>query len=76
MRTTAKIKLTGKRPEGNPPHDQVGLEFHADYDDDRNKEWSKYTPALSLHMTVKPEVAERFEVGQAFTLVFEPEASE
>ena len=79
MRTTAKIKLTSKHliTRGAPPVvDEVGLQFHADYDDDRNQEWAKYTPALSVAMTVLPEVAERFEVGQAFTLTFEPEVSE
>ena len=75
---TAKIKVTGKTPfkirkDGEDVLDQVGLGFNADYDDGRNKEWSKYTPAISVTMTVKPEVAEHFEMGQAFTLTFTPD---
>ncbi len=72
-RVTAKVKLTGKTTyaEGTE-NEQVKLDFTPDYDDGRNKEWSLYTPALSLSMTVKPSVAEQFEPGQAFTLVFEP----
>lgn len=67
MKTTAKVRLTSKQDSG----DQVALTFYADYQDDRNKEWAKYTPALSLNMTVLPEVAERFEVGKPYTLTFE-----
>lgn len=68
--TTAKVKLMTK-PE--PVDGQVALQFYADYADGRNKEWAKYTPALSLTMTVKEEVAEHFANGQAFTLTFTPE---
>jgi hypothetical protein len=70
MNTTAKIKVTGKTPVTDG---QTILNFGADYADDRNKEWSKYTPALSLGMTVLDSVAERFELGQSFTLTFTPE---
>lgn len=49
------------------------LRFFPDYDDGRNKEWAAATPALSLTMTVKPEVAERFEVGAHYTLTFSQE---
>lgn len=64
---SAKIKLQGK----NENNDQVTLTFVPDYADDRNKEWAKYTPALSLSLSVLPEVAERFEEGAAYTLLFE-----
>ena len=70
MSITAKIKVTGKTPH---PDGQTSLNFGADYSDDRNKEWSKYTPALSVGMAVLDSVAEHFEVGQAFTLTFIPE---
>lgn len=66
---SAKIKLQSK----TNCNDQVTLQFVPDYDDERNKEWAKYTPALSLSMTVLPEVAERFEAGAAYTLLFEQE---
>lgn len=68
---TAKVKCTRHEPN---PHDdsQVLLEFQPDYNDGRNKEWSKYTPALSLTMTVKAEVAENFELLAPYTLQFVP----
>lgn len=69
MSINAKIKLSNKADI----HDgQVALVFGADYNDGRNKEWSKYTPALSLSMTVLESVAEKFEVGKAYTLTFTP----
>jgi predicted RNA-binding protein with PIN domain len=69
---TAKVKLGNKvvQAEGTE-HEQVQLVFSADYADGRNKEWSRYTPSLSLTMSVLPEVADRFEPGQAYTLTFE-----
>lgn len=70
MAITAKIRVSSKTPQGDG---QTSLNFFADYEDGRNKEWAKYTPALSLGMTVLDSVAERFEVGQAFTLTFEAE---
>lgn len=70
MNITAKIKVTGKTPVTDG---QTNLNFQADYSNDRNKEWAKYTPALSLGMSVLDSVAENFEVGQAFTLTFIPE---
>lgn len=79
MSVTAKVKLTGKTPftvkdkdTGEETVEQVGLGFAADYDDGRNKEWSKYTPTLSVTMTVLPEVAERFTAGAPYTLTFTP----
>lgn len=69
MVITAKVKVSGKTPLTDG---QTSLHFAADYADDRNKEWAKYTPALSLGMTVLDSVAEHFETDQAFTLIFEP----
>lgn len=54
---TAKIKLESKQEQGG----QVLLTFAPDY-----------APGLSLTMGVKDEVAERFEVGGAYTLTFTP----
>ena len=53
--------------------DQVSIGMNADYSDGRNKEWAKYTPALSVNISVKPELAHLFPMGQAFTLTFEAE---
>lgn len=52
--------------------DEVALEFHADYSDNRNAAWARATPALSVHMTVLPEVAADFTAGAAYTLTFTP----
>lgn len=64
---TAKIKLNSKSESSDG---QVQLNFGADYADERNKEWAKYTPGLSLTMTVLDEVADKFEQGAAYTLTF------
>lgn len=71
---TAKITCQTKdvQAEGTP-HEQVLLTFVPDYNDGRNKEWAKFTPALSLTMGVMPEVAEPFEQGAHYTLTFTPE---
>jgi hypothetical protein len=68
---TAKVYLN-KRQDLNDG--QTSLMFVPDYNDVRNREWALYTPALSLNMTVKSELAAQFgEIGRAFTLHFEPE---
>lgn len=68
---TAKVQISRRHEISDG---QVQLEFQADYDDGRNKEWAKYTPGLSINMTVKPEVAHHFPDGAAFKLTFEQEA--
>jgi hypothetical protein len=50
---------------------QVALGFNADYSDERNKAWAKYTPGLSVQMHVTEEVAEKFEQGGRYLLTFE-----
>ena len=70
MNTTAKIKVTSKTPNTDG---QTNLNFGADYSDDRNKEWAKYTPIINVTMVVLDSVAEHFYVGQPFTLTFTPE---
>lgn len=67
---TAKIKVTSKSPSGEGDDRQVAVSFIADYADGRNKEWSRYTPSLSVSMTLKGAVADQFEVGDTFTLQF------
>lgn len=63
---TAKVKVTNNTVQG----DYASLSFNADYADDHNKAWAYATPSLSLSMTVLPEVADHFPMGQAFTLTF------
>ncbi len=68
---TAKVLCQHKNESGEDDKRQVVVSFLPDYQDGRNKEWSLYTPALSLSMTLKGEVADRFEQGKAYTLTFE-----
>ena len=68
MKTTAKVFLHQKIDASDG---QVQLLFNADYNDGRNKEWAKYTPALSLSMTVIDSVADQFDVSGKYTLTFE-----
>lgn len=70
---TAKVTCHLKNETGEGDARQTQVSFLPDYADGRNKEWSLYTPSLSLSMTLKGAVADRFEVGKAYTLVFEPE---
>jgi hypothetical protein len=67
---TAKIVCTSKTESGEGDNRQVVVGFSPDYQDGRNKEWSLYTPALSLSMTLKGDVADRFEPSKAYTLQF------
>jgi hypothetical protein len=68
---TAKIVCQGKTVTGEGDDRQAALIFHPNYaNGEKNKEWARFTPELSLNMTVKGSVGDRFEVGQAFTLQF------
>ena len=55
---------------------QSVLHFNADYNDERNKAWAKYTPALSLTMNVIDSVAEHFEQGKQYLLTLEVQTAE
>jgi len=67
---TAKVFCSSKVESGEGEQRQVVVTFAPDYADGRNKEWSLYTPALSLSMTLKGDVADRFEPSKAYTLQF------
>lgn len=67
---TAKIVCQNKQESGEGDDRQVNVSFLPDYNDGRNKEWARYTPGLSLTMGLKGAVADRFEVGKAYTLQF------
>jgi hypothetical protein len=62
---TARIKVQHK--EGDDP---VQVTFLPDYAQGRNAEWASATPALSLSMTMRREVADQFDTGEAITLTF------
>lgn len=67
---TAKIVCQTKQESGEGDDRTVNVSFLPDYADDRNKEWARWTPGLSLTMGLKGAVADRFEVGKAYTLQF------
>jgi hypothetical protein len=67
---TAKIICQSKNETGEGDTRQTAVSFLPDYADGRNKQWSLYTPSLSLSMTLKGDVADRFEQGKAYTLQF------
>lgn len=67
---TAKVTCCSKNETGEGDNRQANVSFLPDYNDGRNKEWALYTPALSLSMTLKGAVADRFEQGKAYTLQF------
>lgn len=71
MSVTAKVKCSGKSLTNmGTDYEAVNLSFGADYAGGANKEWASATPTINLTMTVKPSVAEHFDIGQAFTLTF------
>jgi len=74
MDVTAKVTCNTKTESGEGEQRQVVVNFLPDYADGRNKEWSLYTPCLSLSMTLKGSVADQFEPGKAYTLTFTPES--
>lgn len=67
-KTTAVVKLEAKTAG---QYGQTFLRFGADYSDDRNKEWAKYTPSMTVQMTVLDSVADPFEYGGRYLLTFE-----
>lgn len=73
MPITAKVFCQHKNESGEGEDRQAVVTFLPDYADGRNKEWSRYTPALSLSMTLKGAVADQFETSKAYTLTFTPE---
>lgn len=70
---TAKVICNSKLITGAGEHRQAVVKFSANVTPE-NKAWSLYTPALQLEMTLKGDVADRFEPGQSYTLTFEPDA--
>lgn len=50
---------------------QTALHFYPAYDNPANKEWAKWTPAMSIQMNVLNEVADKFERGTEYLITFE-----
>lgn len=65
---TAKMKVQTATPLADG---QVAVVIGPDYEERRNAEWAKYTPGLSLQMTVKEEVAGVFAPGATATVLFQ-----
>lgn len=70
---TAKVQCNIKQEFGEGDERQVTVGFMADYNDGRNAEWARYTPHLDLRMTLRGDVADRFEPGKSYTLTFAEE---
>jgi hypothetical protein len=70
---TAKVVCLSKLITGGGEQRQAVVRFSANVTPE-NKAWSLYTPALSLEMTLKGDVADGFEPSRSYTLSFEPDA--
>jgi hypothetical protein len=66
-KTTAVAKLEAKQAHRD---DEFILHFAADYNDEANKAWAKYTPAFNVTMVVKSEIAEGFNLGETYIITF------
>jgi hypothetical protein len=67
---TAKVICQSKQESGEGEDRTVTVTFGADYADERNKEWARWTPVLSLTMGLRGSVADKFETSKAYTLRF------
>ena len=76
MSVTAKVVLNSKLESGVGDYRQVVASFSANYADGKNNAWAIWTPTLQLSMTLKGEVADRFDVGQEYTLTFDESSPE
>lgn len=70
---TAKIMCNSKSEWGEDEKRQATVGFCSDYRDGRATEWATSTPHLDLRMTVKGDIADRFQLSQSYTLTFTPE---
>lgn len=68
---TAKVRCHSKTISGTGENRQVLVKFAADYNDGRNKEWSLYTPSLDFSMSLKGDVADRFELEGSYLVTFD-----
>lgn len=75
MATSLRMKISSM---GVPSDGQVLVTFGADYEDQKNKEWAKYTPAASLTLSVLEEVVERngWSAGKSYEVVIAEKDSE
>lgn len=71
MAASLRLKVTGKTPAYNGG---MNYTFMADYQDGRNKEWAEATPVVSFNFSVKAELAELFELGDAVEVIVQKAA--
>lgn len=71
MATTFKTLCTRYETPGGAGPGTTTLYFGPDYHNERNKEWSIATPALSIVFTAKNEAAAQFQLGRAYTFTAE-----
>lgn|GEM_PF-4458479 len=71
MKITAKVRCNSRTPAPDGTQDDVV--FGADYKDADgnlvNTDWARWTPGLSIYMSVRHEVP--FEPGTSYTLTFD-----
>lgn len=80
MTVQAKVRCNANTPpqwggQAEPSTDTRVVRFAPVYDDNPespNHEWSKYTPAGYIELTItNPAAFERFEAGKTYLLTFE-----
>lgn len=68
---TLKLTVTNNVDAGDAGR---SISMLPDYNDERNKEWSNYTPNAQLTMTVKNEVAsDILKTGRSFLVTLTPD---
>lgn len=65
------VTAVAKCQKFNPGEDTTTVMFYPAYDNPLNKEWSKFTPSLSIQMCVLNEVAEKLEAHAEYLITFE-----
>jgi hypothetical protein len=65
------VKCTAKVVQGESDTAPVRLEFSVDTTDPRNHEWSTDAMYLILKATVRIDIADQYNYGEAYTLTIE-----
>jgi len=73
---TAKVSCVSKTETGEGDERYANVTLGADYNDGRNAEWAKWTPSMSVTMTLNGRAAALFEAGKKYTLQFVEESAE
>jgi hypothetical protein len=65
----AKLQVHTKVETGAGEHRQVQVQFSA-VGGPENEEWSRYTPACQLNISLKGDLADRYEIGKSYFVDF------